>query len=972
MKKLLFVLMVFVFGQVLAHEHNHDPYKKTFVNSKVNRVKPAIQQELRSSSAWQQFIAQHGEWKTSFDECTGFPRSAYGKPIRGILSSNPQEIAGQFLNNELSRFNIPQSEIVLRSVVPNKKHYYVHYKQVHQGLEVMWAKGHVAITKDGNIVNFSLDFRNNININLTPSLNRLQAENAAYSDIQYAVQSSKAEPSLKILPIPSGRKYNYHLVYEVFVDAVNDEGFPARYYTLVDAHNGEVLYRQNRITQICSHQPSVNTDVSITGTVYPNNPYNPSAVMPLKHLRVVIGGNVNYTDANGQLTLPNTSPVSATIPLHGRWARVYTGTTTPSVTVNLNPGANTVDYDLSANIKELTAYWSVQEVHDYFKIMATGSPAENTMDFVMTTNVDVAGSCNAFYSGTSINFFAQGGVCNATSLIPDVIYHEYGHGINYDVYTTYGGSWSNGAMGEGYADLWANAITEDPILGIGFFQNDPTGFVRRYDINPKVYPQDLVGEVHADGEIIAGAWWDTGINFNSQQDRMELLWETYAALCDASDGNEGFLFEQILVASLIADDNDGDLTNGTPRYCEITSAFARHGIFDGGFQAEVIHTEPLSASSQNPITVTASTGGLIPNSVLSGYYKPDGTGSWIPFTLNNTGGLNFSGNIPPQAPGSITHYYIDYVYSCQGFNTTIGSLPLRADDPTNPNIPFYVLNDYTLLNSNFVENASGWTLGAPGDSATTGIWVIANPNPTYLNGTSGMVQPGDDHTTAPGVNCAVTGNNPATGAGTDDIDGGKTTLISPAYDLSSYVNPAFTYWRWYTNDQGATPGTDFWQVAISNDGGNTWTDIENTNVSDHSWRRFAFRVADFVTPTANVKIRFIGEDAGQGSLVEALVDDLELWEGVPLTVNELQNVVFFNAYPIPVKDELNIRWSMTAQDNLTITVSDMAGRKVNELQVSGYTGFNHVTVSLKGVSKGMYILNLKGNKTNHSHRFSVN
>ncbi|MBL7928950.1 MAG: hypothetical protein JNL47_05685, partial [Bacteroidia bacterium] len=198
MKKLLIVLTVFVFGNVLAHEHSHDPYKKTFVNSKTNRIKPAVQQELRNSAAWQHFISQHGEWKTSFDECTGLPRLAYGKPVKGIPASGPQEIADHFMNNELNRFTIPRNEITLRSVVPNKKHYYVHYRQVHQGLEVLWAKGHVAMTKDGRIINFSLDFRNDININLTPALTRQQAESAAYSDIQYAVNQSKAEQGLKI------------------------------------------------------------------------------------------------------------------------------------------------------------------------------------------------------------------------------------------------------------------------------------------------------------------------------------------------------------------------------------------------------------------------------------------------------------------------------------------------------------------------------------------------------------------------------------------------------------------------------------------------------------------------------------------------------------------------------------------------------------------------------------------------------
>ena len=44
---------------------------------------------------------------------------------------------------------------------------------------------------------------------------------------------------------------------------------------------------------------------------------------------------------------------------------------------------------------------------------------------------------------------------------------------------------------------------------LGWDLVDPTISVRRYDQDRKVYPQDLVGEVHADGEIIAGAFWDT-------------------------------------------------------------------------------------------------------------------------------------------------------------------------------------------------------------------------------------------------------------------------------------------------------------------------------------------------------------------------------------------------------------------------------------------------------------------------------
>ena len=43
-----------------------------------------------------------------------------------------------------------------------------------------------------------------------------------------------------------------------------------------------------------------------------------------------------------------------------------------------------------------------------------------------------------------------------TAPFRDVVYHEYGHGINYDLYAFLGdpGGMNNGAMQEGYADIW--------------------------------------------------------------------------------------------------------------------------------------------------------------------------------------------------------------------------------------------------------------------------------------------------------------------------------------------------------------------------------------------------------------------------------------------------------------------------------------------------------------------------------------
>ena len=72
---------------------------------------------------------------------------------------------------------------------------------------------------------------------------------------------------------------------------------------------------------------------------------------------------------------------------------------------------------------------------------------------------------------------------------------------------------------------------------------------------------------------------------------------------------------------------------------------------------------------------------------------------------------------------------------------------------------------------------------------------------------------------------------------------------------------------------------------ITDDGVN-WQYIENNMSSDISWRKFAFRVSDYVNLTSNVQLKFMASDSirlGQnldgGSLIEAAVDDLVLYEG---------------------------------------------------------------------------------------------
>jgi hypothetical protein len=185
-----------------------------------------------------------------------------------------------------------------------------------------------------------------------------------------------------------------------------------------------------------------------------------------------------------------------------------------------------------------------------------------------------------------------------------------------------------------------------------------------------------------------------------------------------------------------------------------------------------------------------------------------------------------------------------------------------------------------------LEVNSGWTAGVGGDTATTGIWTRGDPIGT-------AAQPENDHTTAPGTDCFVTGQgSPGGSVGENDVDGGTTTLLSPTLDATGLADPTITYWRWFSNNQGSAPGEDVLMVDISNNNGASWVPLEIVGPTGPDttggWIRHTARISDFVTPTNQVRLRFEAGDLFNGSIVEAAIDDLSIDDllcSIPLALN---------------------------------------------------------------------------------------
>jgi len=57
------------------------------------------------------------------------------------------------------------------------------------------------------------------------------------------------------------------------------------------------------------------------------------------------------------------------------------------------------------------------------------------------------------------------------------------------------------------------------------------------------------------------------------------------------------------------------------------------------------------------------------------------------------------------------------------------------------------------------------------------------------------------------------------------------------------------------------------------------------------------RVSNYITPNNQVTLRFTAEDAGAGSLVEALVDDLTLNDAAFVGINSTSAKIDLSVYP---------------------------------------------------------------------------
>ncbi len=277
--------------------------------------------------------------------------------------------------------------------------------------------------------------------------------------------------------------------------------------------------------------------------------------------------------------------------------------------------------------------------------------------------------------------------------------------------------------------------------------------------------------------------------------------------------------------------------------------------------------EIVSADTTTDITVSIMprSGSVQPGSQKL-YARVGGSGPFTASALVSLGGTSYRATLPAATCGDLVQYY----FEASGTDGRTLRSPFDAPGGLHQAAAFQTRVNFT----DECESATGWSASAAGDNATAGLWGVLDPQAT-------AAQPENDHSAA-GTRCWITDGRAGTSVGQYDVDGGTTTLTSPTFDATEHdhefvgFDATISYARWYSNNQGSAPNADSMPVLISNDDGSTWIQLEDVSENAGAWVVKTFRIADVITPTDKMKLRFQARDLGSGSIVEAGVDDLQV------------------------------------------------------------------------------------------------
>lgn len=426
-----------------------------------------------------------------------------------------------------------------------------------------------------------------------------------------------AKPALELIPLAVGEDparaalgegLEYRLAWAV---RPRYAGTLAHWEALVDAVTGELLAFEDK-----THYASTR---KVIGGVYPvsNDGVAPDGieqVYPLPFADVTAGGQTLFTDSGGNVQACVDGTISSTL------AGPYLKMIDLCGAVSHSTSGGTLDFGTSGGTDCTTPGFGgagnthatrsgFYEINRIIEMGRSHLPNNTWVRQQLPATMNIDDVCNASGGPGGVNFFKSGGGCANTGELAGVFDHEWGHGMD-------GADATPGISnpGEGIADIYAALRLNTSCIGRNFRLGTNCGgygdpctscdgvrdidWAKRQSGAAHTYSwalsNPLCGGVHCRGAVYSEAIWDLwkrdlpnlfGMSDDTAHEvvtRMTFVgaggvgtWfsgSPPSGGCAATNGYLNFL---------AADDDDGNLANGTPHMTAIHAAFDRHEIACG-------------------------------------------------------------------------------------------------------------------------------------------------------------------------------------------------------------------------------------------------------------------------------------------------------------------------------------------------------------------------------------------------------
>jgi hypothetical protein len=331
-----------------------------------------------------------------------------------------------------------------------------------------------------------------------------------------------------------------------------------------------------------------------------------------------------------------------------------------------------------------------------------------------------------------------------------------------------------------------------------------------------VYPRDLTGISHYTGLIISGALWDLREQLIAKLGKapgIAAAEQIFLGILErASD------LTMTYNAALVADDDDGDLANGTPNFCVIQSAFGRHGLAGADFRETQLSPAVLDGTRVS-VTVEAPRNTACPPARVTAM-----TLAWrirgaeLADIAMTASGATWTADLPAQPDGTVVEYQVRATLDTR-------ETLLLPDNLADPLYQHFVGTPTEIWCEHF-DTDPLWT--------QTGAleWDVAASKPA--NRAAGDPDAGFAGTQWLGTDLKGNGRYRA------DI---LTSIATPPVDAASYGSVHLQFRRWLAIEDAAL---DVATIRIN--GTQIWANATNPTFSldhlDREWRFVDFDITE--------------------------------------------------------------------------------------------------------------------------------